>query len=99
MPSAHNVFSSMGDTCKWNTNVNAFLSTHNPSRLMDFYQIFDQVLEGVNANWNSDPEEVPAGLPVGIILDQRKRVVRFWQESIWPRFLHYLASMGNTHAS
>jgi hypothetical protein len=24
MPSAHNVFSSMGDTCKWNATVDAF---------------------------------------------------------------------------
>jgi hypothetical protein len=66
---------------------------------MDFYQIFDQFPEGVNANWNSVSEEVPVGLPVSIVLHQRKRVAGFRQESIWPRFLHYLESMGNTHAS
>jgi hypothetical protein len=59
MPSAHIVFSLMGDTCKWNTTVDAFLSTHNLSWLMDFYQIFDQVTEEVNANQNSNPEDVP----------------------------------------
>jgi hypothetical protein len=66
---------------------------------MNFYQIFDQVPEGVNANWNSNPEEVPVGLPVGVVLDQRKWVVGFRQESIWSRFLRYLTSMGNTQAS
>jgi hypothetical protein len=71
MLSAHNVFSLMGDTCKWNATVNTFLSTHNPSWLMDFYQILDQVTEGVNANQNSNPEDVPVGLPVGIVSDQR----------------------------
>jgi hypothetical protein len=89
----------MGDTCKWNATVDAFLLTHDPSWLMDFYQIFDQVTEGVNANQNSNPEDVPVGLPVRVVLDQRKRVVVFWQESIWSQFLHYIASMGNTHAS
>jgi hypothetical protein len=77
MPSAHIMFSSMGETCKWNATVNAFLSTHDPSRLMDFYQIFDQVTVRVNANRNSNPEDVPVVLPVGVISDQRKRVVGF----------------------
>ncbi len=89
----------MGDTCKWNATVDAFLPTHNPSRLMDFYQIFYQVTEGVNANQNSNPEDVPVGLPIGIVLDQRKRMVGFKQESIWSQFLCYLPSMGNTHTS
>jgi hypothetical protein len=99
MPSAHDVFSLMGDTYKWNATVDAFLSTHNSRRLMDFYQIFDQVPEGVDANWNSNPEEVPVRLPVGIVLDHHKWAVGFRQETIWSRFLHYLASMGSTHAS
>ncbi len=81
-PSAHIMFSLMGETCNWNATVNAFLSTHNPSRLMDFYQIFDQVTERVNVNWNSDPEDVPVVLPVGVMSDQRKQVVGFWLESI-----------------
>jgi hypothetical protein len=59
MPSAHNVFSWMGDTCKWNATIDTFLLTHDPTRLMDFYQIFDQVTEGVNANRNCNSEEVP----------------------------------------
>jgi hypothetical protein len=50
---------------------------------MDFYQIFDQVTEGVNANLNSDPEDVSVGSPVHIVLDQHKWMVGFWQESIW----------------
>jgi hypothetical protein len=82
-PSAHIMFSFMGDTCKWNATVDAFLSTHNPSWLMDFNQIFDQVREEVNANRNSNPEDVPVGLLVGVVLDQRKRMVGFWQESTW----------------
>ncbi len=45
MPSAHIMFSLMGETCKWNATVDAFLLTHNPSCLMHFYQIFDQVTE------------------------------------------------------
>jgi hypothetical protein len=90
----------IGYTCKWNATVNSFVSTHDPSRLMDFYQIFDQVLGGVNVNQNSDPEEVPVGSPISIILDQHKWAVKFRQESIWSRFLRYLlASMGNTHAA
>jgi hypothetical protein len=99
MPSAHIMFSLMGETCKWNGTINAFLSTHNPSQLMDFYQIFDQVTERLNANQNSNPEDVPVVLPVGVISDQHKRVVGFWQESIWSQFLCYLASMGQTHTS
>jgi hypothetical protein len=99
MPSAHIMFSLMGETCKWNATVDAFLSTHDPSQLMEFYQIFDQVTEKVNANQNSNPEDVPVVLPVGVISDQCKQVVRFWQESIWSQFLHYLASMGQTHTS
>jgi hypothetical protein len=59
MPSAHIMFSLMGETCKYNATVDAFLSTHNPSRLMDFYQIFDQVIERVNANRNSNPVPTP----------------------------------------
>jgi hypothetical protein len=42
---------------------------------------------------------VPVVLPARVILDQRKRVVGFWQESIWSQFLRYLASMGQTHTS
>jgi hypothetical protein len=99
MPSAHIMFSSMGETCKWNTTVDAFLLTHDPSRLMDSYQIFHQVTERVNANRNSNPEDVSVVLPVGVILDQRKRVVGFWQESIWSQFPCYLASMRQTHTS
>jgi hypothetical protein len=100
MPSTHIVFSLMGDTYEWNATVDAFLSTHDPSWLMVFYQIFDQFTEAVNANWNSDPEDVPVGSPVGVVSDQRKRMVRFQQESIcWSQFLCYLASMGNTQAS
>jgi hypothetical protein len=76
MPSAHNVYSSMGDTCKGNATIDTFLSTHNPSWLMDFYQIFIQVSKGVNATRNSNPEKVPVGLPVGIISDQRKWAIR-----------------------
>jgi hypothetical protein len=75
MPSSHNMFSSMGDTCEWNATISALLSTHNPRWLVDFYQIFDQVPEGVNANRNKDPEEVPVGLPVSIVLRQRKWAV------------------------
>jgi hypothetical protein len=41
MPSAHIMFSLMGEPCKWNATLDAFLSTHNPSWLMGFYQIFD----------------------------------------------------------
>jgi hypothetical protein len=99
MPSAHIVFSLMGDTCEWNATINAFLLTHDPSWLMDFYQIFDQVTEGVNANWNSDPDYVPVGSPVGVVLDQHKWMVGFWQESIWSQFLRYLASIRNIHTS
>jgi hypothetical protein len=86
MPSAHITYSLMGETCKWYTIVDAFLSTHDPSRLMDFYQIFDQVTERVNANRNSNPEDVLVVLPVGVISDQRKPVVGFWQESICLNF-------------
>ena len=50
-------------------------------------------------NRNSNPEDVPVVLPVGVILDQRKQVVGFRQESIWSQFLRYLASMGQTHTS
>jgi hypothetical protein len=75
MPSSHNVFSSMGDTCEWNATTNAFLSIHNPCWPVDFYQIFDQIPEGVNAIRNRDPDEVPVGLPVGIVLRQRKWAV------------------------
>ncbi len=64
---------------------------------MDFYQIFDQVTERFIANRNSNPEDVPVVLPVGVISDQRKRVVGFWQESIWSQFLRFLASKGQTH--
>jgi hypothetical protein len=99
MSSAHIMFSLMGETCKWNVTVDAFLSTHDPSWLIDFYQIFDRVTEKINANRNSDPKDVPVVLPVEVILDQRKWVVGFWQESIWSQFLHYLASMGQTHTS
>ncbi len=96
MTSAHIMFSSMGETCKWNATVDAFLLTHNPSWLMNFYQIFDQVTARVNANRNN-AEDVPVVLPVGVISDQRKQVAGFWQESIWFQFLRYLASMGQTH--
>jgi hypothetical protein len=89
----------MGDTCKWNATIDAFLLNHDPSRLMDFYQIFDQVPEGVNTTQNSNPEGVPIGPPVGIVSRQRKRVAGFRQESIWSRFIHYLVSMGNTDTS
>jgi hypothetical protein len=99
MPSTHIMFSLTGDTCEWNAPANAFLLTHNPSWLMNFYQIFDHVTEGVNTNRNSNPEDVPVGSPVGVVSDQRKQVVRFWQESIWSQFLHYLASMEKTHTS
>jgi hypothetical protein len=66
---------------------------------MDFYQIFDQVTEIVNANQNSNPEDVPVVLPVGAVSNQRTWVVKFWKESIWSQFFCYLASMGKTHAS
>ncbi len=89
----------MGDTCKWNATIDAFLLTRDPSQQMDFYHIFDQIPDGVNANVKSNPEEVPVGSPVGIVSDQRKQAVRFRQESIWSRFLRYFASIGNTHAS
>jgi hypothetical protein len=67
MPSAHIMFSLMGETCKRNAAIDAFLSTHDPSQLMDFYQIFGQVTERVNAIWNSNPEDVPVVLPVGVV--------------------------------
>ncbi len=39
------------DNHDWNAIVSTFLLDHNPSRVMDFYQIFDGIPEGVNEKW------------------------------------------------
>ncbi len=40
------------DNHEWNAVVDTFLSDHDPSRVMDFYQIFDRILQGVHKNWD-----------------------------------------------
>jgi hypothetical protein len=94
MPYDLNRFSCMSDTCEWNVTVDNFLSTHDPSCIVNFYQMFDKVPEGVNDNWHSNPEgAVPVGSPVGVGSCQGKQVVGFRQESIWSTILHYLRTM------
>jgi hypothetical protein len=36
----------------WNAVISTFLSNHNPSRVMDFYHIFDRIPERVNDKWH-----------------------------------------------
>ncbi len=77
--------------------IDNFLSTHDPSCFVNFYQIFDKVPEGVNDNCHSNPEgAVPVESPVGVGSCRGKRVVGFRQESIWSTFLQYLRTMEST---
>jgi hypothetical protein len=42
----------------WNTIVSTFLSDHDPSGVMGFYQIFDRIPEEINGAWNGGVSSV-----------------------------------------
>ena len=42
----------IGDNHEWGVLVSTFLLDHDPSRIMDFYQIFDGPPEGVGSKWD-----------------------------------------------
>jgi hypothetical protein len=46
----------IGDNHEWGVLVSTFLLDHDPSRIMDFYQIFDRPPEGVGFKWDGASE-------------------------------------------
>jgi hypothetical protein len=46
----------IGDNHEWGVLVSTFLLDHDPSRIMDFYQIFDGPPEGVGSKWDGASE-------------------------------------------
>jgi hypothetical protein len=82
----------------WNAIVSTFLLDHDPSRVMDFYQIFDGIPEGVNKKW--------CGISDGASLMQtsfaadlslRNSTVGFKQKSLWSEILCYLGATTSTN--
>jgi hypothetical protein len=86
------------DNHEWNTVVDTFLSDHDPSRVMDFYQIFDRISEGVHKNWDgvSGGGLMRSSIDAGLSLS--KGIVGFQQKSLWSEILCYLGAITSTTA-
>jgi hypothetical protein len=46
----------IGDNHEWGVLISTFLLDHDPSRIIDFYQIFDGPPEGVGSKWDGASE-------------------------------------------
>ena len=86
------------DNHEWNAVVNTFLSDHDPSRVMDFYQIFDRISEGVHKNWDgvSGGGLMRSSIDAGLSLS--KGMVGFQQKSLWSEILCYLGATTSTNS-
>ena len=81
-----------GDS-KWNADVSAFLSNHNPSCVMDFYHIFDRIPEGVNNNWHGITGEariMRSSIAAGPCLSKK--------QSLWSKICCYLGTTTSTNS-
>jgi hypothetical protein len=87
-----------GDS-KWHANINAFLSDHNPSRVMDFYCIFKND-RGLHAA--SNPSGGGNGSRNGGVGGSTKDLSIYLgigdvpKQSLWSRFLQYLGTTRET---
>jgi hypothetical protein len=86
------------DNHEWNAVVNTFLSDHNPSRVMDFYQIFDRISEGVHKGWDgvSGGGLMRSSIDAGLSLS--KGMVGFQQKSLWSENFCYLGATTSTNS-
>jgi hypothetical protein len=86
------------DNHDWNALVSTFLLDQDPSRVMDFYQIFDQIPQGVN-KWNGVSEGarlVRSSIDADPSLS--KRMAGFQQKSLWSEILCYLGATPSTNS-
>ncbi len=84
----------------WNNLVHSFLSGHDPSRLMDFYNIFAAPSERAALGWNDAPEgaqrvaadwnSAPEGACVQLHLPSTLHTSHFNPPSFWSKFLNYI---------
>ena len=87
------------DNHDWNALVSTFLLDQDPSRVMDFYQIFDPIPEGVNDKWNGVSEGarlVRSSIDADPSLS--KRMAGFQQKSLWSEILCYLGATPSTNS-
>ena len=81
---------------KWIANVNAFLSDHDPSQLMDFYPIFESdsyLNKPLSPSGDGESEHDGGGAKNSSIYLGIGEVP---MQSLWSKFLHYL---GTTRAT
>jgi hypothetical protein len=75
----------------WNDLIHTFFLSHDPSQIMDFYNIFDHPLEGDAADWNGAPEgECVRNHTYSNWKANHGATSQFQPPSLWFTFLSYL---------
>ena len=80
-----------GNNRDWDDLVHTFFLSHDPSRVMDFYNVFESPPEGVGVDWNGAPE----GARVRTCTSSNWKAnhgatSQFQPPSRWSTFLSYL---------